>query len=227
MLCSWSRTLLGVVCLSAGCGLGADPGFSSSTVDAELPFATESVAAPSSTQDASIATFAIDVGVGVGLDENTYAITTNGADWSVAWRGDRYFRHFQGEIINGTRFSGLAKAGLFAGDVVRQTAPNRVLVDAHTDGRHIQSFTVRSGSEPVRFNLWIDGAPAAFAVIFPSAGIESTSDVMPFDLVIGDIAGVRSAPRPAPERAKLERVSASASERGDAQRVFITPPAGK
>jgi len=229
MLSHTFRTLLAAVCLSAGCGFSAGAESAAAAVDVELPFGAASVAPPATSLDASLATFTIDVGAGVGLDENTYAITTNGADWSVTWRGDRYFRRFQGEVLNGTRFSGLAKAGLFAGDVVRQTAPNRVVFDTHTDGRNIQSFTVRSSSEPVRFNLWIEGSPATFAVIFPSGGVESTSDEMPFDLVTGDFAGVRAAPRVAPERARIEHATASATDAGNpnAQRPFIAAPTTK
>lgn len=228
-----ARSLLAALSLSlaglGGCGFGFDatPGVvvDPSAGGADVAFVADSTPAPAVTPDASLSTFTIDVGAGVTLDEATYAITTNGRDWTVAWRGDAYFRRFRGEIINGSRFTGLVPDGLFAGDVVRQTAPNRIAFDTHTDARSIQSVTVRSGSEPVRFNLWIDGAPATYAVIFASGGIESTTDDMPFDLVTGGFAAARTAPRLAPERAKIERVPAATQSTAAA--TFGTAPASR
>lgn len=211
-----SRSLLTALSLSlaglTGCGFGFDA-TPSGVVDpaADVLFVADSTPAPAITPDASLSTFSIDVGAGVTLDEATYAITTNGRDWTLAWRGDAYFRRFRGEVVNGSRFTNLVVDGLFAGDVARQTAPNRVAFDTHTDAGNIQSVTVRSGSEPVRFNLWIDGAPATYAVIFASGGIESTTDDMPFDLVTGGFVAARTAPRLAPERAQIQRVPAAAA----------------
>lgn len=235
MSTAMTRTLLTVLSLStgisglAGCGLAPDaaaqrPG----TLAESLPVVAESTPAPKTSPDASLSTFGIDVGAGVILDEDTYAITTNGRDWTLAWRGDAYARHFRGEIINGTRFSGMVVGGLYAGDTVQQTAANRIFLDTQTDALHTQSVTVRSSSEPVRFNLWIDGAPATYAVIFSSGGIESTSDDMPFDLVTGPFAAARIAPRIAPERAQLDHATASRPSTVAApttQPVFISAPA--
>lgn len=238
MLTPTTRTLLAALALTSGlgglsgCGFGyeAAPVLPVSPV-ADTPIQIESVPAPATTPDASLSTFTIDVGAAVGLDEATYAITTNGTDWTVAWRGDGLFRRFRGELINGSRFSGLAADGMYAGDVVRQTASNRISFDTHTDAHNIQSVTVRSGSEPVRFNLWIDGYPATYSVIFSSGGIESTTDDMPFDLITGFFTAGRSAPRVDLERAAFKRVTApadrsTASVKGTkSERPIIKAPA--
>lgn len=228
-----TRTFLASLSLLTGCGFGYEAAPATSldpTPVQEVPFVAESTPAPAATPDASLSTFSIDVGVGVTLDEATYAITTNGRDWTLAWRGDAYYRRFRGEILNGTRFTGLVVDGLYAGDTVRQTAPNRIAFDTQTDARNIQSVTVRSGSEPVRFNLWIDGAPATYAVIFSSGHVASTTDDMPFDLITSRFAGARVAPHAEVARAKLTRVPASTQGTlgaGSAERAFIPAPAAR
>lgn len=223
-----TRTLLAALSLVTGCGFAYDATPATpETLVQDVPFVAESTPAPAATPDASLSTFSIDVGVGVTLDEATYAITTNGRDWTLAWRGDAYFRRFRGEILNGTRFTGLVVDGLYAGDTARQTAPNRIAFDTQTDARNIQSVTVRSGSEPVRFNLWIDGAPATYAVIFSSGRIASTTDDMPFDLITSRFAGARVAPQAEVQRAKLVRVPASSQGTlgaGTTERAFIPAP---
>ena len=147
----------------------------------------------STTGSGDIPTFVIDAGAGVNLPDLAYAVTTNGLDWTLAWTGDVSFRHFEGEIIGAGTLSGLQFVNGFAGDQARQVEPGRVQFDASTDGALNQSITLRSDSQPVRFNLYIDGSPAVGAVVFSSAGALATTDAMPFDLLTEDQVRARGA----------------------------------
>lgn len=161
-------------------------------------------AADTSLTPAYIPSFFIAPNEGVNLYDTTFAITTNGPDWVLAWRGDRNTHRFTGEIVNATRIERVVFAGAFAGDRVTQVAPNRLRFDGHTDGTHIQSLTLTSRSEPLRFNLSIDGYSAAYSVVFPAGGYEATSDVMPFDLSTSYAhAKVLSAPPLPADKARL------------------------
>ena len=161
-------------------------------------------AADTSLTPAYIPSFYIAPNQGVNLYDTTFAITTNGPDWVLAWRGDRNTHRFTGEIVNATRIERVVFAGAFAGDRVTQVAPNRLRFDGHTDGTHIQSLTLTSRSEPLRFNLSIDGYSAAYSVVFPAGGYEATSDMMPFDLSTSYAhAKVLSAPSLPADKARL------------------------
>lgn len=151
--------------------------------------AVSSALKPKSTSALTDAFF-IDDGVGVLLPEYAYAITVNGAAWALTWLGDAGFHTFTGSIYNGSTIDDVVFAGGFAGDAVTQPDASTVQFSASTDGSDIQSITLDSGSEPVSFDLYIDGNPAIGNVVYSSSGVLSTTDVMPFDLLTG--AGARA-----------------------------------
>lgn len=126
--------------------------------------------------------YVIDANVGVGLYDNTYAITTNGSDWIVAWTGDAAYHEFSGTVLVGGNIFNVVSAGLNIGDYAEQTALNQVDFDGQTDGGNIQSVSFSSDTVPVRFDLYVDGIPAVYQVVYSSSTVESTTDAMPFDL---------------------------------------------
>jgi hypothetical protein len=214
--------VLGGLALLSGCG-GAEPAASAA--------AGPAVTSPAkATQSATALTdaFLIDDGVGVSLPEDAFAITVNGSAWALSWRGDADFHSFTGTITNGSSIDGVVFAGGFAGDWVTQPDVNSVQFSASTDGADVQSITLDSGSQPVTFDLYVDGYPATNAVVFSSGGVESTSDVMPFDLLTGDgVRTTRPAPRlPAARTGTVGQAAALASDSSTARRtVFVPAPA--
>ena len=140
----------------------------------------------------ALVNYPIDPNVGVGLYDDTFAITTNGVDWSVAWVGDYAAHEFSGYVAVGGTISNVATAGLFGGDYVEQTDWNLLEFDAQTDYSNVQSFTFTSDTIPVRFYLYIDGVPAVYQVVYTSGGIESTTDDIPFDLTPSGFLRIRS-----------------------------------
>ena len=94
--------------------------------------------------------------------------------------------------------TGVGATGLFEGDYVVQTANNDIQFDAQTDGTNVQYFQFTSDLTPVRWNLFIDGYQAVYEVVFSSMNVESTSDIMPFDLLpTGAAQSVPVKPAPA------------------------------
>lgn len=129
-----------------------------------------------------VALFPIDPGAGVDLEDREYAITTNGRQWTLAWTGDQVARQFSGQVLSGGAISGVLFEGGFPGDRVTQPAAGQVDFLATTDGGTVQSITLTSQTDPLRFNLYIDGRAAVYRVVFSSLGVRSTADEMPFDL---------------------------------------------
>lgn len=148
-----------------------------------------------------VALFPIDPGEGVDMPERSYAITTNGRQWTLAWTGDQAVHEFSGQVLSGAAISGVLFEGAFAGDRVTQPAAGQVDFAAATDGGTVQSVTLTSQGDPLRFNLFIDGRPAVYQVVFSSLGVPSTTDEMPFDLTTqsGAVSGGRALAL-APER---------------------------
>lgn len=174
--------------LLAGCGAASTP-------------APASV----STLKNALVSYPIDANVGVNLYYDTYAITTNGLDWSVAWTGDDATHDFSGYVAVGGNISNVTTDGLYADDYVQQTDYNLLEFDAQTDYTGVQSFTFTSDTVPVRFYLYVDGVPAVYQVVYTSGGIESTTDDVPFDLTPTGMFAIRAidsrpmaAARPAP-----------------------------
>jgi hypothetical protein len=177
---------------------------------------------PPGPRPGTIPTYIIDAGVGVDLPELSYAVTTNGLDWTLAWTGDDFVRGFSGEIIGPGRLSQARFSGGFAGDEVTQPEAGRLRFSAATDISVMQSITVRSDQQPVRFNLFIDGAPAVRGVVFSSGGVVSANEAIPFDLMTADRAqGVETAHPPAAARDDGARTSAAA---GKARERFVPAP---
>ena len=152
---------------------------------------TSQPAEPSTLKNALVS-YAIDPNVGVSLYDDTYAITTNGSDWTVAWIGDDATHEFSGYVAVGGTISNVTADGLFGGDYVEQTDWNLLEFDAQTDYSNVQSITFTSDTIPVRFYLYIDGVPAVYQVVYSSGGIESTTDDVPFDLTPAGFLRIRS-----------------------------------
>lgn len=170
------------------------------------------------------AAFVIDPGAGVNLPDLAYAVTTNGLDWTLAWTGDAAFHRFEGELIGAGTLSRVQFANGFQGDVVRQVEAGRVQFDANTDGSLNQSITLRSDTQPMRFNLYIDGQAAVGAVAFMSQGRLSTTDSMPFDLLTPDQVQAKGA-TVTQARALPEPAAAAASAAGKGARFIPAPGA--
>jgi len=220
--------VLGGLGLLSGCGLAG-----ASAAVSPAPGATPAPITTPSSSGVVTDAFFIDDGAGVTLPEDAFSITVNGEAWALTWRGDYGFHDFTGEIVNGSRIDGVTFAGGYAGDWVSQPEPGRVQFGASTDGYNLQSITLASASEPLRFNLYVDGYPATYAVVFSSGGIESTSDVMPFDLMTAVTARAgRAAPRFSSDTAALRSVTANqglaqaTTDSSAARRpVFVPAPA--
>lgn len=172
----------------------------------------------------ALVSYPIDANVGVSLYYDNYAITTNGADWSVVWTGDDATHEFSGYVAVGGNISNVTTDGLYASDYVQQTDYNLVEFDAQTDYTTVQSFTFTSDTVPVRFYLYVDGVPAVYQVVYMSGGVESTTDDVPFDLTPAGmfrIAAIGSGPmaavRPAPSfgQAGAHTIATSKASRVD------------
>lgn len=224
--------ILSVFAMLVGCGapeaasgtgtgteLGAKPAAPKGFKAAVAPLSIDKdVARPD-----DVAPFPIDPGVGVQLYADSYAITTNGTDWILAWTGDVDFHEFYGEMISpdGSTLAITGSDGLYAGDTVDQVDVNRVAFDGITDGNNVQLVQVSANAQPVRFNIYIDGVPAVYAVVFPSGGFEATSDIMPFDLVTprqGLVQRLKPAPQLKPK---------ATADGKPAKTVFIDSPGKK
>jgi len=204
-----AQALLSAVVFAAGCGFSVDSSYYGDGYgyDYGRPQPTPHVPA-----------YLIDPGAGANLYDTTYAITTNGTDWVLSWLGDGNFHTFSGGVQSGSRIDGVLFDGGFAGDRVLQPQLNQISFDASTDGGNIQAIQFSSPSQPLRFDLYIDGAPALLGATFSSSGIESTNDAIPFDLA----TDIRLVTVPtSPQRA----TSSTGTERPRA--TFIAPPAEK
>ena len=158
-----------------------------------------------STLKSALVSYPIDANVGVNLYYDTYSITTNGVDWTVAWTGDDAIHDFSGYVAVGGNITNVTTDGFYAEDYLDQTDFNLLEFDAQTDYGAVQSFTFSSDTIPVRFYLYVDGVPAVYQVVYASGGIESTTDDVPFDLTPAGFFRIRSigsepmaAVRPAP-----------------------------
>lgn len=135
--------------------------------------------------------YLIDAGAGVDSPLGTFAITTNGNDWYMGWQGDGLAHRFTGDVYCpvGCTFEYAQFDNLMLGDRVTSIANNHVGFDAVTDHTVRQQLTFGAPLQPITFNLFIDGFPAAAAspdaatVYFPSGGYVGYADHMPFNLV--------------------------------------------
>lgn len=135
--------------------------------------------------------YLIDAGAGVDSPLGTFAITTNGNDWIMGWQGDGLAHRFTGDVYCpvGCTFEYAVFDNLMLGDRVNTIANNHVGFDAVTDHTVRQQLTFGAPLQPITFNLFIDGVPAAAAspeyatVYFPSGGYVGYADHMPFNLV--------------------------------------------
>ncbi len=135
--------------------------------------------------------YLIDSGAGVDSPLGTFAITTNGNDWYLGWQGDGLAHHFTGDVYCpvGCTFEYAQFDNAMLGDSVTTIANNHVGFDAITDHRVRQQLTFGAPLQPITFNLFIDGQPAASvdpayaSVYFPSGGQVGYADRMPFNLV--------------------------------------------
>ena len=130
--------------------------------------------------------FVVDDGVGVVADPNTYAITTSGNTWRLAWLGDANQHNFQGTITCpvGGQFTNARFDNAYPGDTVTASGV-QVSFDAVTDAATPQVLDLTATEQPLTYDLYIDGQPAIGAVVFVSAGVDSTTDTMPFSLYSG------------------------------------------
>jgi hypothetical protein len=135
--------------------------------------------------------YLIDAGAGVDSPLGTFAITTNGNDWIMGWQGDGLAHRFTGDVYCpvGCTFEYAVFDNLMLGDRVSTIANNHVGFDAVTDHTVRQQLTFGAPLQPITFNLFIDGQPAAAVspeyatVYFPSGGLVGYADRMPFNLV--------------------------------------------
>lgn len=127
--------------------------------------------------------FVADVNAGVVADPDTFAITTDGNTWRLAWLGDAYERNFRGTIScpAGCQFTYARFANAYPGDTVTING-GVVTFDAVTNAAVPQYLDLSAPLQPLTYDLQIDGQDAIGAVVFQSYGVRSTTDVMPFSL---------------------------------------------
>jgi hypothetical protein len=130
-----------------------------------------------------ISAFVVDDGAGAVADPNTYAITTQNGTWRLAWIGDAYQHHFSGTLYGATGGTFLyAKYASTYPSANVQVTGDQATFDAVTTGSTIEILDLDVTTEPITYDLYIDGQPAIGAVVFQSRGVPSTTDTMPFAL---------------------------------------------
>lgn len=134
--------------------------------------------------------YLIDANADVGnVPLTTYAITTNGVDWILGWQGDAFAHSFTGDVYCpvGCKFEYAQFQNALPGDSVNSIADNHIGFDAQTDANVRQVLLFAAPVQPITFDLFIDGRPAADqsvnGVVFPSGGQLATSYISPFNLV--------------------------------------------
>lgn len=130
-----------------------------------------------------LSAFVIDAGAGVVADPNTYGITTDGVVWRLTFLGDAYVRNFRGSIScpPGCRVNYARYDGTYPGDTV-VVGNGQVTFNAQTDAAVPETIDLSFDTQPIVYDLFIDGQEAIGAVVFQSGGIRSTTDDMPFGL---------------------------------------------
>jgi len=148
---------------------------------------------------AGASTFLIDPGVGIVVQPGTqagYGITANvGGSYRLVWTGDRgssgTYREFAGTVWTGGTFDSIT-AGcaddacpLESDDFLSAVTPvsgGAVITFDTFATTGIDGFDFTSTTEPVFFDLNIDGQRYPTLVFFPSGGAAASPDAVPFGL---------------------------------------------
>jgi hypothetical protein len=151
---------------------------------------------------AGASTFLIDPGVGIVVQPGTqagYGITANvGASYRLIWTGDRgtsgTYREFTGTVWTGGTFDSLTPGCAdnacplenddFLSAVTPVSGGAVITFDTFTT-TGLDGFDFTATTEPVFFDLNIDGQAYPTLVFFPSAGAASNPDNIPFGLSTG------------------------------------------
>lgn len=182
------NVFIAALVLLAGCGVSSRSSYRNGSnyvppSGTTLPPSPPEV--PPSTPD-----YLIDANADVGnVPFTTYAITTNGVDWILGWEGDAVAHSFTGDVYCpvGCKFEYAQFQNALPGDSVNSIADNHIGFDAQTDANVRQVLLFAAPLQPITFDLFIDGRPAADqsvnGVVFPSGGQLATSYISPFNLV--------------------------------------------
>jgi hypothetical protein len=183
-----------------GCGLGFHCIASSDCTSAFC--GTDARCTPNVTvlpSSAGASTFVIDPGVDIVVQPGTqagYGITANvGGSYRLIWTGDRgvsgTYREFTGTVWTGGTFDSITPGcadnacPLESDDFVSAVTPVSggavITFDTFTT-TGLDGFDFTTTTEPVFFDLLIDGARYSTLVFFPSGGQGSSPDAVPFGL---------------------------------------------
>lgn len=148
---------------------------------------------------AGATTFLIDPGVGIVVQPGSqagYGITANvGASYRLIWTGDRgtsgTYREFSGTVWTGGTFDSITPGcadnacPLESDDFLSAVTPvsgGAVITFDTFATTGLDGFDFTSTTEPVFFDLTIDGQRYPQLTFFPSGGIAANPDAIPFGL---------------------------------------------